>query len=71
MNVKEVEPLHYANLARALLARAHNAEGQALAEYGLILAIVAVAAVGGLALIGGAISTPFSTFVDAAGFGGS
>ncbi len=63
--------MHYAKLARVLLARAHDAEGQALAEYGLILALVVIAAVGGLALIGGAVITPFTTFVDAAGFGGS
>ena len=61
--------MHFANLARALLARAREAEGQALAEYGLILALVVISAVGGLALIGGAVITPFQTFVDAAGFG--
>lgn len=63
--------MHYAKLAHALLVRMRGAEGQALAEYGLILALVAIAAVGGLALIGGAVSTPFTTFVEAAGFGGS
>jgi len=63
--------MHYAKLARALLVWTHDAEGQALAEYGLILALVAIAVVGGLALVGGAIITPFTTFVDAAGFGGS
>ncbi len=63
--------MHYAKLARALLVRTREADGQALAEYGLILAFVAIAAVGGLALIGGAIITPFTTFVDAAGIGGS
>ncbi len=63
--------MNYAKLARSLLIRVHDAEGQALAEYGLILALVVIAAVGGLALIGGAIITPFTTFVDAAGIGGS
>ena len=63
--------MHYAKLARTLLAWTREAEGQALAEYGLILALVVIAAVGGLALIGGAVITPFQTFVDAAGFGGS
>ena len=63
--------MHYAKLARALLVWTREAEGQALAEYGLILALVAIAAVGSLALIGGAVITPFTTFVDAAGFGGS
>ncbi len=61
----------YAKLARALLARTHDAEGQILAEYGLILAVVVVGAVAALALIGGAVSEPFGTFVDAAGVGGS
>jgi len=63
--------MHYAKLARTLLAWRHDDDGQALAEYGLILALVAIAAVGGLALVGGAVITPFTTFVDAAGFGGS
>ncbi len=63
--------MHYAKLARALLAWTREAEGQALAEYGLILAVVVVAALGGLALIGGAVSTPFTTFVEATGIGGS
>lgn len=61
--------MHYAKLARALLARMRDAEGQALAEYGMILAIVFVGAAAALALLGGAMSTPFSTFVDAAGIG--
>ena len=63
--------MHYAKLARALLAWTREAQGQALAEYGLILAVVVVAAAAGLALIGGAVITPFTTFVDAAGIGGS
>ena len=63
--------MHYAKLARALLDWTHDAEGQALAEYGLILALVAIAAVGGLVLIGGAVSASFTDFVDAAGIGGS
>ncbi len=63
--------MYYAKLARALLARAHSAEGQALAEYGLLLGLVFVAAAVSLALLGGAVSTSFSTFLDAAGWGGS
>ncbi len=63
--------MHYAKLARVLFVRTNDAEGQALAEYGLILALVVIAAVGALALVGGAIITPFTTFVDAAGIGGS
>jgi Flp pilus assembly pilin Flp len=63
--------MHYAKLARTLLARMRDAEGQALAEYGMILALVFVGAAAALALLGGAMFTPFSTFVDAAGIGGS
>ena len=43
-------------------------EGQGLVEYGLILAFVAIAAVGAMVLLGGAISASFSDFVEAAGF---
>ncbi|HEY5625263.1 MAG TPA: Flp family type IVb pilin [Dehalococcoidia bacterium] len=63
--------MHNSKLVRALLGRAQEAEGQALAEYGMILALVFVAAVAGLALMGGSVITPFTTFVDAAGIGGS
>ena len=63
--------MYFAKLARALLVRTHGAEGQTLAEYGIILALVLVAAVAGLALLGGAVITPFTTFVDAAGIGAS
>ena len=58
-------------LSRRLAARIHEAEGQTIAEYGFILALVAVAAVAGLVLLGGAVVTPFTTFVDAAGIGAS
>ena len=61
--------MHYAKPARSLLIRMQEADGQALAEYGLILALVFVAALASLALLGGAVSTSFSTFLDAAGFG--
>ena len=63
--------MHYPKLIRALLAWTRDAEGQALAEYGLILTLVAIAAVGGLVLIGGSVATSFTDFVDAAGFGSS
>jgi Flp pilus assembly pilin Flp len=43
--------------------------GQALAEYGLILGLVFVAAIAGLALLGGSIADPISAFVN--NFGGS
>ena len=61
----------FSKLARALLSRVRNAEGQALAEYGLILGLVFVAAAVGLALLAGAISSSFAAFIDAAGWGGS
>jgi len=61
----------YSKLARALLSRVRNAEGQALAEYGLILGLVFVAAAVGLALLGGAVTSSFAAFIDAAGWGGS
>ncbi len=63
--------MYYVKLARSLLIRMQEADGQALAEYGLILALVFVAALAGLALLGGAVSASFLSFVDAAGFGGS
>ena len=63
--------MHFAKLSRTLVVWMNDAEGQALAEYGLILAVVVVAALGGLALIGGAVSAPFTTFVEATGIGGS
>lgn len=59
------------NVVRILLAHVHEAEGQALAEYSLILGMVIVAVVGALALFGGAVVTPFTTFVEAAGLGSS
>lgn len=43
--------------------------GQALAEYGLILALVIIAAIAGLVLLGGSIADPISAFVN--NFGGS
>ncbi len=62
--------MHFAKLARALLVRTREAEGQALAEYGLILAFVAIAAVAAMVALGGVISTPFTDFIEAAGLGG-
>ncbi len=63
--------MQFRKLARSLLIRTHEAEGQTIAEYGFILALVAVAAVAALVLLGGAVVTPFTTFVDAAGIGAS
>lgn len=45
--------------------------GQALAEYGLILALVFVAAIATLVLLGGSIADPISAFVNNFGTGGS
>lgn len=63
--------MHYVNLVRTLFVRLHDADGQTLAEYGMILGLVFVAAVAALALLGGAVITPFTTFVNAAGINGS
>ncbi len=40
---------------RKLVVRVQDEAGQALAEYGLIIALVAVAAIGALALLAGGI----------------
>jgi Flp pilus assembly pilin Flp len=63
--------MHYVRLVHSLFVRLHDAEGQALAEYVIILGLVFVAAAVSLALLGGAVSTSFADFIDAAGFGGS
>lgn len=63
--------MDYMKLAHAMWAWTRDSEGQALAEYGLILALVFVAAVAALTLLGGAVATPFQAVVDAAGIGGS
>jgi Flp pilus assembly pilin Flp len=48
-------------LVMALAGDAHRDEGQTMAEYGLILAGIAVVAMVGVALLGPAISTLFTT----------
>jgi Flp pilus assembly pilin Flp len=60
-----------AQIIRNLFATAGSEEGQIIAEYGLILALVMVACVGGLTLLAASIPLPFETFVDAATGGGS
>ena len=50
-----------ARTVTALAADAHREEGQTMAEYGLILAGIAVVAMVGVALLGPAISTLFTT----------
>ena len=44
---------------RKLFVRVQDETGQALAEYGLIIALVAVAAIGALALLAGGIVNVF------------
>jgi len=44
---------------RKLVVRVQDEAGQALAEYGLIIALVAVAAIGALALLAGGIVDVF------------
>ncbi len=44
---------------RKLVVRVHDEAGQALAEYGLIIALVAVAAIGALGLLAGGIIDVF------------
>lgn len=44
---------------RRLVVRVQDEAGQALAEYGLIIALVAVAAIGALALLAGGIVNVF------------
>jgi pilus assembly protein Flp/PilA len=48
-----------------------NEEGQALAEYGLILGLIAVVAIAALTLLGGAITGKFDLINTALGGGGS
>ena len=46
-------------------------DGQALAEYALILGFIALTAAVALGVLGGAITGPFLDFVSEAGFGSS
>jgi len=49
----------------AVQARRNEEEGQGLAEYGLILALIAVVAIGALQLLGGNISSHLNTLANA------
>jgi len=49
----------------ALYARYESEKGQALAEYGLILALIAVVCIGALTVLGVAISGKLSTIRNA------
>jgi Flp pilus assembly pilin Flp len=51
-------------LLRGLLARWEREDGQALAEYGLILALIVVAAILSLTALGVAIATQFDAIVS-------
>ncbi len=56
------------NISAALLrfvARFEREEGQALAEYGLILALIAVVALAALTALGVAVAANLQTIVDA------
>jgi pilus assembly protein Flp/PilA len=44
-----------------LIARLQAEEGQTMVEYGLILALVSIAAVGALTLLGPAVSSQFAS----------
>ena len=48
-----------------LVARAQSEEGQALAEYGLIVALIAVVCIGVLGVLGLAVSGNLQTIADA------
>ncbi len=48
-----------------LVARVRSEEGQALAEYGLILALIAVVAIAALTALGLAVSGQLQTVADA------
>jgi pilus assembly protein Flp/PilA len=50
-----------------LMARLEREEGQGMAEYGLIIALVAVVVIGALTLIGTNLSSIFGTIATAVG----
>ena len=62
--------MHYAKLSRALLDWTNDAEGQALAEYGLILALIAVVAIAALGFLGLAIAGQLDAITVVMPFGG-
>ncbi len=62
------EEVMLSNISAALLrfvARFEREEGQALAEYGLILALIAVVALAALTALGIAVAANMQTIVDA------
>ncbi len=54
-----------------LFVQYKDEEGQALAEYGLILGLIAVVAIAALTLLGGAITGKLNSINTALGGGGS
>ncbi len=48
-------------LAGALVARVRREEGQSMAEYGILIAVIAVVVVAAATLLGGSISSLFSS----------
>ncbi len=52
-------------LLMRVMARLQSEEGQALAEYGLILALIAVVAIGALGLLGAAIGGKLDAVTNA------
>ena len=57
-----------ANLYLRAITVRDRQEGQAMAEYGIILALIAVLCIGAIGLLGGKINTAFDTIQNA--FGG-
>ncbi len=60
----------YANLLALLMARLpqfENEEGQGMAEYGLILVLIALAAIGALGALGGGLGEKFEAIQTALG----
>lgn len=47
-------------LANALVARARREEGQTMAEYGILIAVIAVIVIAAAALLGSSISSLFA-----------
>jgi pilus assembly protein Flp/PilA len=50
-----------AGIADAILRRFRDESGQGLAEYALILALIAIAAMGALMVVGGGVTSQLST----------
>jgi pilus assembly protein Flp/PilA len=50
---------------KKFLAKMRNEEGQALVEYGLLVALIAVVTIGAVTTLGGQINTAFGAIVTA------